>query len=326
MTKHMRIALILTLSVAIPVAYSPLAFAKDRSNSNSDDSKTNDDQNDQGQKKPKYRSIQKVQQSLQSSQNNQSNQGSQSNQGRFGNSQQSKNSQSWQNFQQQSPWRDFRKQSDQQQGSQKSNWQNNWAQQSRRDNKEIHNYVVKFGGSEPFSVQWYKDHPKAWRYVHHDHDNSWKVATTAGLFGFLGWDHRYYPRGPVVIYRPVSYNTLFVPPPGVIIDISRGEWMPLGTYSLMLGPTDYSTRMLNLNVDRFGHIRGSYYDMVSGSSYNVAGIIDPRTQYAQWSLESNRQLTFFTPISEMTQPQGAVTVQLPSGQQQQWQLVRMDGP
>ena len=128
-----------------------------------------------------------------------------------------------------------------------------------------------------------------------------------------------------MVYQPVPYDTLFVSRPGVIIDPSRGEWMPLGHYTLMLGPGDDSTRMLDLAVDRFGHIRGSYYDMVSGVAHNVAGIVDPRSQYAQWSLESNRDLTFYTPMGEMMQPQGLVYVQLPSGERQQWQLVRMEG-
>jgi hypothetical protein len=198
-----------------------------------------------------------------------------------------------------------------------------WIQKSHNDHKDVKNFVVKFGGPEPFSKKWYNDHPKAWHY-HHDHDNDWKVITAASVVGFLGWE-AYHNRGPVVIYQPVPYDTLFVSRPGVIIDPSRGEWMPLGQYTLMLGPGDDSTRMLDLAVDRFGHIRGSYYDMVSGVSHNVAGIVDPRSQYAQWSLESNRGLTFYTPMGEMMQPQGLVYVQLPSGERQQWQLVRMEG-
>ena len=157
---------------------------------------------------------------------------------------------------------------------------------SHNDHKDVKNFVVKFGGPEPFSNKWYKDHPKAWHY-HHDHDDAWKVVTAAGVLGFLGWEV-YHPR-TVVVYQPVPYDTLFYSRPGVIIDPSRGNWMPLGQYALMLGPGDDSTRMLDLAVDRFGHIRGSYCDMVSGASYNVAGIVDPRSQYAQWSLESNRR-------------------------------------
>jgi hypothetical protein len=209
----------------------------------------------------------------------------------------------------------------------KDKWQdqnnkNKWQKQSHKDHKELHKWVDNFGGPKPFSDKWYKDHPKAWHHHHHDHDD-WKYITAAGLVGFLGWQ-AYHSQGPVVVYQPVGYDRLFVNRPGIIIDPNRGEWRPLGVYSLMVGPGDESTRMLDLTVDRFGNIRGSYYDMIADSSYNVAGIIDARTQYAQWSLESNRQLTFYTPIGEMMQPQGYVNVQLPSGQRQQWQIVRME--
>ena len=198
-----------------------------------------------------------------------------------------------------------------------------WQYQSHKDHKEMNKWVDNFGGPKPFSSKWYKDHPKAWHH-HHDHSNdNWKYVTAAGLIGFLGWQG-YHSHGPVVVYQPVPYDNLFVNRPGVVIDVNRGDWRPLGVYSLMVSPGDESTRMLDLVVDRFGNIRGSYYDMISDNSYNVAGIIDQRTQYAQFSLESNRQLTFYTPIGEMLQPLGYVNVQLPSGQRQQWQLVRME--
>ena len=184
----------------------------------------------------------------------------------------------------------------------KDKWQNQnnkdkWQHHSHKDHKELHKWVDNFGGPKPFSSKWYKDHPKAWHH-HHNHGDDWKVVTAAGVVGFLGWQ-AYQNRGPVIVYEPVPYDTLFVSRPGVVIDPNRGEWMPLGVFSLMVGPGDANTRMLDLAVDRFGHIRGSYYDMISGASYNVAGITDQRTQYAQWSLESNRQLTFFTPIGEI---------------------------
>ena len=197
-----------------------------------------------------------------------------------------------------------------------------WQYQSHKDHKEMNKWVDNFGGPKPFSSKWYKDHPKAWHH-HHDHDDNWKYVTAGGLIGFLGWQG-YHSHGPVVVYQPVPYDNLFVNRPGVVIDVNRGDWRPLGVYSLMVSPGDESTRMLDLVVDRFGNIRGSYYDMISDNSYNVAGIIDQRTQYAQFSLESNRQLTFYTPIGEMLQPLGYVNVQLPSGQRQQWQLVRME--
>jgi len=343
MSTQLRIGLVLVLSAMIVAAYSPASFADKKGNSNSsnsDDKKDKDkdrDNNDQNNGRGRGRNRDDDQKS--SSQqfqfnpkNNQNKQGdSNSSQkviigsGQQGN--QSSQSQQLQNFsKQQQQFQNNSKQNNFQQNSQKNVQlqvvpnKPDWITKSH-DKKDVKNYVGKFGGPEPFSKDWYKDHPKAWHH-HHDHDDAWKVVTAAGIIGFLGWE-AYHPR-TVVVYQPVPYDALWVSRPGVVIDPTRGDWAPLGRFSLMLGPGDNSTRMLDLSVDRFGHIRGSYYDMISDTSYNVAGIIDQRSQYAQWSLESNRGLTFYTPLGEMMQPQGLVFVQLPSGERQQWQLVRMD--
>jgi len=351
-----RLVLILTLAVSIITAYSSASFADKKNNSNSSDSddkkdKDKDDQNNKHQGRDrqkndgqKINAVQQFQSSQQGSSNKQKNNDKDNNnsdkQGNSKNVQpliigngpqggQFQKSNQGQNFSNQQ-FPNGQKQGNAPQNLQKQNIQlqgvqnkPDWIQKSHHDHKDVKNFVVKFGGPEPFSNKWYNDHPKAWHY-HHDHDDNWKVITAASVVGFLGWE-AYHNRGPVVVYQPLPYDTLFVSRPGVIIDPSRGEWMPLGQYTLMLGPGDDSTRMLDLAVDRFGHIRGSYYDMVSGVAHNVAGIVDPRSQYAQWSLESNRGMTFYTPMGEMMQPQGLVYVQLPSGERQQWQLVRMDG-
>lgn len=334
MSTYTRICLFFVLSTLVTVAYSPSVHAekKDRSNSNSDDKK-DDDQNDQQKQKSNSQPSQKSN----SQQFQYVPQNSQNKQFKFDKSQQSQNNfqnnfqnnQQFQKNQKQPPWNGQKQGSSQQNINSQKNIQlqgvqnkPDWISKSHNDHKDVKNFVVKFGGPEPFSNKWYNDHPKAWHY-HHDHDDAWKVVTAAGVLGFLGWEV-YHPR-TVVVYEPLPYDTLFYSRPGVIIDPSRGNWMPLGQFALMLGPGDNSTRMLDLAIDNFGHIRGSYCDMISGASYNVAGIVDQRSQYAQWSLESNRGLTFYTPLGEMMQPQGAVYVQLPSGERQQWQLVRMDG-
>jgi hypothetical protein len=357
-----RLILILALAVSIVTAYSSASFADKKNNSNSSNSDDKDDkdkdknnQNNQrrGRDKQKDDNNNNKSNTIQQFQNSQGNsnkqkdkdndkqnsnsdkQGSSKNVqpliigngpqgGQFQKSNQGQNisKQQFPNGQNQgNAPQNLQKQNIQLQGVQNKP---DWIQKSHHDHKDVKNFVVKFGGPEPFSNKWYKDHPKAWHYDHHDHNDGWKIATAATVVGFLGWE-AYQNRGPVVVYQPVPYDTLFVSRPGVIIDPSRGEWMPLGQYTLMLGPGDDSTRMLDLAVDRFGHIRGSYYDMVSGVAHNVAGIVDPRSQYAQWSLESNRGLTFYTPMGEMMQPQGLVYVQLPSGERQQWQMVRMEG-
>jgi hypothetical protein len=99
--------------------------------------------------------------------------------------------------------------------------------------------------------------------------------------------------------------------------------MTLGVYSLLTGPADTGTRVLQLSINQQGYLRGSYYDMITNDTYNVRGRIDQQTQYAQWSIDTNRQLTFYTPLSQLTEPQGFVNIRLPGGTQQ-WQVVRME--
>lgn len=359
-SQHLRSVLILTLAALVAVAYSPATFADKKGNSNSsssddkkdkDKDKDKDDQNNQRRGRDRQKSddkpsnaVQQLQNSQQGGSNKQSNSDNQQNKSDkqknsadkqnnskntqpviIGNSPQNGQIQKSQQqpFIQKQQGQNNQKQFNQQPNFQQQGNKDKWQNQRHKDHKELNKWVDNFGGPKPFSSKWYKDHPKAWHHKHHDHDDAWKVATAAGIVGFLGWE-AYHSRGPVVVYQPVPYDTLFVSRPGVIIDPNRGDWMPLGVYSLMVGPGDENTRMLDLVVDRFGHVRGSYYDMISGASYNIAGIIDQRSQYAQFSLESNRQLTFYTPIGEMLQPQGYINVQLPSGQRQQWQLVRME--
>jgi hypothetical protein len=172
-------------------------------------------------------------------------------------------------------------------------------------------------GPKPFSKQWYNDHPKAW-YNDHNHwdDNVWIVATVPGVGAWLGWDN--YPRNNNIVY---GYY------PGVnqqqIVDPTIfGEWFPLGVYSLMTGPYDNGTRMLQLAVDHDGNLSGTYYDMISDTSHRVSGRIRQSSQRASWSIDTNDQLTFYAPVDQLTQPQGIVTVQMPGGEQQ-WQIVRL---
>jgi hypothetical protein len=113
--------------------------------------------------------------------------------------------------------------------------------------------------------------------------------------------------------------------PSVVVDTdSPGEWLGLGAYTLLTGPDDPGTRILQLSVDKHGHVRGSYFDMITNTTQNVYGVINQTTQQVRWTLETNRQLTFVATLDQLTQPQGAVNVKLPGGQIQQWDLVRME--
>ncbi len=197
---------------------------------------------------------------------------------------------------------------------QNQNLRGNGRGNQQNNQKKNSNWFIQIGGGPaPFTVSWYDKHPQAWKWKHNDND-AWKAVTAATVIGFLGWGQPYY-YNPQVIYQPQ---------PVIVFDPDAiGPWMPLGVYSLLTGPADTGTRMLQISINPQGYIRGSYYDMITNEAYNMRGRIDQATQYVQWSLDTNHALSFYTPLHQLTQSQGIVNVQLPGGTQQ-WQVVRME--
>lgn len=184
---------------------------------------------------------------------------------------------------------------------QKKNWQG--SHKVEHWNKQYNN------GPQFFSSQWYDSHPNAWRY-NHPHSDVWVVATVPGVYSWLGWGNNY-PQGNVVYDNSQPFNP-----------DAYGEWYPLGVYSMVTGPGDNGTRIVQLSVDRQGNVNGTYYDLVMDTSRQVSGRIRQSSQNVSWSLNSNPQLTFRAPLDQLMQPQGIVTVELPGGEQQ-WQLIRL---
>ena len=190
------------------------------------------------------------------------------------------------------------------------NW-NGGKWQGTRDAKK---WTQAFGGNQqPFSSQWYQDHPKAWKY---DNNNSkaniWVGGSLPGLYTWLGWgnvpqQYRAYYGNNVPQFNPAHY----------------GEWYPLGVFSLMAGPGDPGTRMVQLAVDQHGHIAGNYYDMITNSNYSLSGDIRQQSQRASFSLNKNQFVRFRAPVYQLLQPYGTLTVSLPGGDQQ-WQFVRLE--
>ncbi|MGD9637015.1 MAG: hypothetical protein AB7G28_03115 [Pirellulales bacterium] len=186
--------------------------------------------------------------------------------------------------------------------------------QGPRDAKQ---WTQAFGGNQqPFSSQWYKDHPKAWKYDNGNDNNNvnvWVGGTLPGLYSWLGWGNVpqqyrvYYSQNSSSQFNPNHY----------------GQWYPLGVFSLMAGPGDPGTRMVQLAVDQHGHIAGNYYDMITNSNYSLTGDIRQQSQRASWSLNKNQFVRFRAPVYQLLQPYGSLTVSLPGGDQQ-WQFVRLE--
>ena len=195
-------------------------------------------------------------------------------------------------------------------GQQMSKQFGSWKGDQWQGSHKADNWSKAFGHKKPFSSEWYNDHPRAWRYDNRK-SNVWVAATVPGVYTWLNW-------GSVPQQYQVGYNN------GPRFDASLyGEWYPLGVYSLMTGPDDVGTRVLQLAVDRRGRINGNYFDMITDSDHSVSGVIDRQTQRAEWSLNQNQNVQFRANIMRLLQPYGSITVQMPGGEQR-WQFVRLE--
>lgn len=177
---------------------------------------------------------------------------------------------------------------------------------------KVGNWAQTFGykKSSIFGEKWYRDHPQAWRYDNNK-ANIWVTGTVPGVYSWLGW-------GAI----PQQYQVYYGNSPK--FDASRfGEWYPLGVFSLMSSPDDMGTRIVQLAVDRHGHLAGTYFDMISDTENSIVGEINRQTQRAEWSLRRNPDVTFRASIYRLLQPSGYVTVRLPAGDQR-WQFVRLE--
>lgn len=189
-----------------------------------------------------------------------------------------------------------------------------WNAGKWQGSRSVNDWTKQFGGNQqPFSSQWYKDHPKAWQYDNNNNNaNIYIGGTLPGLYGWLGWGN-----------VPQQYRNYYGNNVPQFDRSYYGQWYPLGVFSLLAGPGDSGTRMVQLAVDQRGRIAGNYYDMITGSNYSVSGDVSRQNQRASFSLNKNQFVHFRAPIYELLQPSGRLTVTLPGGNQQ-WQFVRME--
>jgi hypothetical protein len=312
MTSRIRMSLVFALTTAVVLVQTNSASPREISVGAKKKGESSNDENGGRRRRNRDKSgvqfggseAQNVQQAIQNLQSNVNPQQSDepaAPTGQFQGGKQMKKSQQWQNWQQQ--------------GGGQGNWK------KKRRHHDWDSWSIQFGGHAPFSVQWYNDHPRAWQHRRHHDDDAWKFATAAGVLGWLGW-HANHPYDATMMYEPLPLEAIYVE--GHSFDPHAGQWMTLGVYSLMTNLGDNGTRVLELAIDKHGHVRGNYYDMITGANHTVTGRVHEPTQYVQWSLDKNRQLTFFAHLSQLTQPDGIVYVRFPGGQQEEWQLVRME--
>lgn len=185
-----------------------------------------------------------------------------------------------------------------------------WQGDKWQGTQKADTWVQVFGGHDkPFSPQWYKEHPQAWKYDN-NRWNVWVTASVPGVYSWLNW-------GPA----PREYSVGFGPER---FDPNRfGDWYPLGVFSMQSGPDDVGTRVVQLALDRRGNVTGNYYDMITNVNHNISGGVDRDSQRVMWWLDRNPSIQFHARIYRLLQPYGSIYVELPGGDQR-WQFVRLE--
>lgn len=178
--------------------------------------------------------------------------------------------------------------------------------------------------NQPFSPAWYADHPQAWRYA----NPRAGVIAAASIASVGAWisDDYYVPVDDAVDtigYEETPSETYAPQQTMANVAADTQEWMTLGTYSLTSNQNSSPSVMLQLAVDHAGELRGVYYDSFTNTTHNVVGTLNPKTKQAQWSFDTNQDVTFQTSMDQLLQPTGSVAVNFATGQQQ-WQLARVD--
>jgi hypothetical protein len=189
-------------------------------------------------------------------------------------------------------------------------------------------------GPQPFTAQWYADHPNAWQATH-PHADAWAVASAASVAAWLGWaaypaNEGYTTYNNTVVYEQTPADETASETAGDAEDVAdqaastqedASNWLELGVYSVLSNSGEPTSRYLQLAVNRQGQLQGVYYDTLSNATQNIRGSIDQSNQTARWSIESNPQVTFSAGLADLTQPTGTIQVTQRSGQQQ-WRIAR----
>jgi hypothetical protein len=190
------------------------------------------------------------------------------------------------------------------------------------------------GRTQPFTADWYAEHPGAWRYTH-PYAGWWGVAGTAGLAAWLGYSIGASSSSAVAATTATATATESTAAAASASAAASAtgepsaeppadlEWMPLGVFATGPKGTADAHIYLQLAVSRKGEIKGNYYDAVSDATQVVSGAIDRDTRKATWTV--GKGATFETTLEGLTQTPSDVTMKT-GGATQTWELVQMQQP
>lgn len=187
---------------------------------------------------------------------------------------------------------------------------------------------------QPFTAEWYLDHPNAWKATHPYAGPATAAVTTAAVATWFATVPAYAGGTTTVVAgeemdvsdpsSDVSYEDPADSPANAPTDTR--QWMPIGIFAIMPEGQANATRMIQLAVARDGSLRGSHYDVLSEEVAEVRGTVDKEQLEATWRIGQAQTIAFTAPLDALTGPDGMVTVHLPNGGTTAWRTVRIEQP
>jgi len=113
------------------------------------------------------------------------------------------------------------------------------------------------------------------------------------------------------------------------VDPAKADWMPLGVFALTADGQDSGpppTTFMQLSVSKEGVIVGTLHNEATGSTAELDGMVDKKTQRAAWTRKDQSRPLIETGIHNLTQDTAPVLIHFADGQTQQALLVRLPDP
>jgi len=182
----------------------------------------------------------------------------------------------------------------------------------------------------PFSPAWYAAHPNAWK-ITHPHADAAAVVSAVALAQWLALPYAATTSNTATssAIEPATATETDPPPTpdelawfGADELTDDSQWMDIGVFALKPVGQAEATRMICLYVTREGVLRGSHYDLISEEAQHIRGAVNKGNLQAAWTIGEKGTVVFQTPLDELTEPQGTVSVHFPNGQIGTWQTVR----
>jgi hypothetical protein len=213
----------------------------------------------------------------------------------------------------------------------------------------------------PFQASWWDGHhghDHGWNFwgnyaSHHHHHPwywwSWASAPALATYCNFGWGTPYYwDYGPGEyiycnggnvyvngrLYEPVPVyyaQTVRLIDQAPLLDedaAADADWMPLGVFAVTPDGENQPSVIMQLAITKNGILGGTATDQQAGTSFNIQGTVDQKTQRAVWSYvdAGNHRIVMESSVNNLTQDESTGLIHYSANDQRVVEFVRMPEP